>query len=116
MKSHVVILTLIGLSLMVVGLVSAHDDTCNIATVQALKECVKHASEEGHIDNSGITRSLLAKLDATESADEKDQISAAINLLEAFIHEVEAQAGKHIDWEHAQHMVEHAELVKEALS
>ncbi|MBM3237607.1 hypothetical protein FJZ31_15060 [Candidatus Poribacteria bacterium] len=116
MKSQAVILTLVGLSLMVVGLVLAHDDTCNEATVQALKECVKHASEEGHIDNSGITKSLLAKLDAAESAVKKNQLSAAINMLEAFIHEVEAQAGKHIEEQHAQHMVEHAERVKDELS
>ena len=58
----------------------------------------------------------MAKLDAAESAVEEGRLSAAINMLEAFIHEVEAQAGKHIEEQHAQHIVEHAELVKEALS
>jgi hypothetical protein len=43
------------------------------------------------------------------------QTSVAINDLQAFIHEVQTQAGKHIDALHAQHMVIHAQLVIQAL-
>ena len=114
MKLQFVVLTFVTLSLMGAAFALAHDCSHD-GTVQALRECVEHAAAEGHIDNPGITRSLLAKLDAAEAAIDRGQSSAAINKLEAFIREVEAQAGKHIVAEHAQHLVEHAELVIQAL-
>jgi len=77
-------------------------------TIDALQDCVSHALSMGHIDNAGIANSLLSKLDAAERAQERGRISVAISLLEAFIHDVEAQAGRHIDEAHANHMVEHA--------
>ncbi len=33
----------------------------------------------------------------------------------AFIHEVQAQVGKHIEQEHAEHLVMHAQVVIQAL-
>lgn len=36
-------------------------------------------------------------------------------LLNTIIHEVQAQAGKHIEQEHAQHLVLHAQMVMQAL-
>ena len=84
-------------------------------TIAALKDCVTHAVSIGHIDNAGIANSLLSKLDAAQSAQDRSQVSAAIALLHAFIHEVEAQAGQHIDETHANHMVEHASEVIAAL-
>ena len=85
-------------------------------TIAALEECVMHARAVGHIDNAGVANSLLSKLDAAQRAQDSARESAAISLLEAFIHAVDAQAGIHIDAMHAQHMVMHAEAVIATLS
>lgn len=84
-------------------------------TIAALTDCVNHAISIGHIDNAGIGNSLLSKLNAAQSAQDRNRSSVAISLLEAFIHEVEAQAGLHINEEHASYMVEHAGEVIAAL-
>ena len=84
-------------------------------TIAALPDCVNHALSIGHIDNAGIANSLLSKLDGAQRAQDRNQNAVAIALLKSFIHEVEAQAGKHIDETHADHMVEHAGEVIGAL-
>jgi hypothetical protein len=84
-------------------------------TIAALQDCVSHALSIGHIDNAGIANSLLSKLDAAERAQDRNKSSVAISILESFIQEVEAQAGKHIDEAHADHMVDHAGMVIAAL-
>lgn len=84
-------------------------------TIEALHHCVMHAVEMGHIDQSGIATSLLAKLSAAQAAVDSGRTDTAINILNAFIHEVEAQSGIHIEAEHAAHMISHAEMVIEAL-
>jgi len=119
MKSQFVVLMLVSLSLMAVGFAFAHDDhICphHEATVSALRTCVEHASAHGHVDSAGITKSLLAKLDAAQAAIDRGQPSTGINILEAFIHQVEGQSGNHIDAAHAEHLVSHAKLVIQALS
>lgn len=103
-----------ALSLMIVGSVSAQD-TCEEATIAALRTCVQHAVDEGHIDNHGIANSLFAKLDAAQRALDRGNTHGAVHQLEAFIHHVRAQSGKHIDAEHAEHMIHHAHLVIDAL-
>ena len=85
-------------------------------TVQSLRSCVLHARELAHIDNPGITRSLLAKLDAAATALERDQTAVAINILESFASEVGAQNGKHILAPHAAHLEMHARMVIDALN
>ncbi len=88
-------------------------------TVASLRACVQHAAEMGMIDNAGVATSLLAKLDAAQAALDRDGPNAhgtAVNLLEAFVNEVEAQAGKHVDAAHAEHMVMHARKVIDALA
>jgi hypothetical protein len=62
-----------------------------------------------------VTQSRLAKLDATQAAVDRHQPDVAVKVLGACIHEVEAQAGEHIEAEHAQHLVEHAQLVIQTL-
>jgi predicted negative regulator of RcsB-dependent stress response len=91
------------------------DDCVHIPTIASLEACVEHAAQQGFIDNQGITNSLLAKLDAAQAALDHGQTSVAINKLQAFVHEVQAQTGKHIVQEHAQHLVMHARLVIQAL-
>jgi len=80
-----------------------------------LEACVQHAADQGFIDNQGVTNSLFAKLGAAQAAFDRGQTGTAINLLNAFINEVQAQAGKHIDQMHAEHMVMHAQMVIRAL-
>ena len=80
-------------------------------TISALHDCVAHATEMGHIDNQGVAHSLLAKLDSAQAALDRNQPQVAVDKLTAFIHEVEAQAGKHIDAAHAAHMIMHAQAV-----
>jgi FIMAH domain-containing protein len=114
-------LLLVALTLLVLGLIApvparAQMDQCSHdATIQSLRTCVQHAAAEGHIDNQGVTRSLLAKLDAAEAAQGRGQPEVALNLLEAFVREVRAQSGKHILQEHAEHLLMHAQMVIRSL-
>ena len=80
-------------------------------TVQSLHDCVLHARQIGAINNDGIVASLLAKLDAAQAAVDRGQPKVAIQLLQAFIQEVEAQTNVHIAQPHAGHLVMHAEMV-----
>jgi hypothetical protein len=84
-------------------------------TIQSLQACVLHAAEMGFIDNAGVTGSLLAKLDAAASAADRGQPLVAVQAIQAFVNEVTAQAGTHIDTEHAEHMLAHAQAVIQAL-
>jgi hypothetical protein len=101
------------------GVSAAHaqgSDACPFgATIASLQLCVGHAAEMGFIDNQGVTGSLLAKLDAAAAADERGQPQVAVHTIQAFMHEVTAQAGRHIDAEHADHMLAHAQVVIQSL-
>jgi hypothetical protein len=85
-------------------------------TVAALRTCVLHATEHGHIDNTGVARALLARVDAAAHALAAERVASAANALESFIVFVNVQSGKHIDGEHAAHLRMHAEAVVAALS
>jgi FIMAH domain len=113
----VIVTALASFSLIATGTARAQTtDECGQATtIASLVACVEHCAQQGFINNQGVTNSLLAKLDAAQAAQDSGQTSAAINDLRAFVHEVQAQAGKHIVQEHAQHMVMHAQLVIQAL-
>ena len=86
------------------------------ATVQSLEACVEHAKANGYIDNQGISRSLLGKLDAAATAIERGQPEVASNILESVVNQLEAQDGKHIAAPHAGHLQDHAQMVIDALS
>ena len=107
----------VGFGLLTPKMVRAQTtDECPLTpTIASLTACVEHAAAEGLINNQGVANSLLAKLDAAQAAQDSGQMKTAINLLGAFIHEVQAQSGKHIDQTHAQHMVAHAQVVIQAL-
>jgi hypothetical protein len=125
MKQRLIVITVVlfalvafvGFNLLTPGTVRAQttDDCALTPTIASLATCVEHAASQGSITNQGVTNSLLAKLDAAQAAQDRGQTGTAINLLGAFIHEVQAQAGKHIDQVHAQHMVMHAQMVIQAL-
>ena len=113
----VLFVPLVGVGLLAPGTARAQtsDDCVHAPTISSLRTCVQHAAGQGFIDNQGVTNSLLAKLDAAQAAQDRGQTSVVINQLDAFIHEVQAQAGKHIDPMHAQHLVMHAQMVIQAL-
>ncbi len=118
MKVFLVILV-IGWGMMLTAPALAQaDDACahDVATIEALRECVNHALAHGFIDSVGIARSLLSQLDDAQAALDQGDISGAIDALNAFINHVQALAGKHIVAEHASHLIEHAQLVINSLS
>lgn len=92
------------------------DGCVHAPTIVSLQTCVEYAASHGIITSQGIARSLLAKLDAAEEALEDGHTAQAIEDLRAFIREVQAQSGKHIDPMHAQHLVSHARSVIQALN
>jgi hypothetical protein len=92
------------------------DDCPHTATIESLRTCVQHAADHGHIDNPGVVQSLIAKLNTAEAALDRRQDAVAINMLKAFVRELNAQSGKHIAVEHATHLRMHAEHVIASLS
>lgn len=118
MKSLLMALVLVALSFVAAAPTQAQDMTCphSAPTLADLHACVADAVAMGHIDNTGVARSLLAKIDAAQAAVDRGQTAVAIHQLEAFIHEVEAQSGKHIAAEHAAHMIHHAHMVIDVLN
>ncbi|UCH89332.1 MAG: right-handed parallel beta-helix repeat-containing protein [Thermoplasmata archaeon] len=64
---------------------------------------------------AGIENSLISKLNNALKSLEKGNIQAAMNQLEAFINEVEAQKGKKISEEDAELLIEAAMLIMETL-
>ena len=106
-----------GFGLLTAGTARAQaaDECGSATTIASLVTCVQHCKAQGFIDNRGVANSLLAKLHAAQAAEDRGQTATAVNLLDAFIHEVQAQAGKHIAQPHADHMVMHAQMVIQAL-
>lgn len=120
MKKTAFILFLVLLSLLAVNitLTQAEEMACpghDGSTIASLKECVLHAYHEGHITSRGIAISLVVKLDVAQWALDRGYVGFAINRLNSFIREVQAQSGKHIHADHAMHMIEHAQRVIAAL-
>ncbi|HEY3063013.1 MAG TPA: hypothetical protein VGL99_28910 [Chloroflexota bacterium] len=105
------------LTMLSTSLVSAQAvPTCPMTpTISALQDCVRHASEQGHITKPGVARSLLAELQVAQSALDRAHTRVAIAILEIFIREVRAQSGRSIEPEHAAHTIDHAQLVIQAL-
>lgn len=105
----------LGLAAPVPARAQAMDECPHPPTIASLQTCVEHAADAGHIDNRGIARSLIAKLDAAQAAFDREQTAVAIKGLEAFVRELDAQTGKHIVAEHAAHLRMHAQDVIAAL-
>jgi len=57
---------------------------------------IRQAFEEGKITNKGIANSLIAKLETAGKHLEKGKPKQAVNVLNAFLNELEAQHEKHI--------------------
>jgi len=63
----------------------------------------------------GTERSLLAKLNAAQGNVDAGQLQAACHSLGAFINEVDAQAGKKIDYDQADELVTTATVIRQLL-
>ena len=94
----------------------AHTCSHDMNTIESLHHCVNHALEMGHITNAGVANALLAKLNGAQAALDRGQPAVAVNKLNAFINQVQAQSGVHIDPMHAEHMIMHAQMVVAALT
>jgi hypothetical protein len=68
----------------------------DINLIDMLISDVNTAYEKGWIDNQGIANSLDQKLENAKNQLEKGKTNTAINMLSAFLNEVEAQKDKHL--------------------
>jgi hypothetical protein len=82
-----------------------------IVTPESIKEDVRYFLSVGDIKNKGLANSLLAKLNAAARAIERDQCPTAINIYNAFIHELNAQSGKGVAATAAAIMIADAEYL-----
>jgi 2',3'-cyclic-nucleotide 2'-phosphodiesterase (5'-nucleotidase family) len=82
-----------------------------IATSKSLVSSVNSFFTEGLIDNGGIQNSLLKKIGNAQKDIDKGKLDTAINKLEAFINEVQAQSGNHITVEAADLLIADAQWV-----
>jgi hypothetical protein len=88
-------------------------------TISGLMDLKHRLYAEGGIYGpgaEGIVQSLDAKLEAAQRNVDAGLLQAAINNLQAFIHEVEAQTGKHITPDATWLLVEDAQYIIIALS
>ena len=93
----------------------ATNECGSATTIDSLGTCVEHCKAQGFINDQGVANSLLVKLHAAQAAEDRGQTATAVNLLGAFINEVQAHASKHFAQPHADHMVMHAQMVISAL-
>jgi parallel beta-helix repeat protein len=80
-------------------------------TIDELRTETEDLGFDGEIDNKGIVKSLLAKLNVAQKLIENGKINQAKNILNAFINEVQAQSGKHITLKAADILIESAEYI-----
>ncbi len=83
-----------------------------VADLDSLRATILHLRALGEIDSDGITNSLLAKVDGAIDAMGRGQKNAAINKLDALIHELEAQSGKHVSEQAAQLLIGDTQYVQ----
>jgi Tol biopolymer transport system component len=67
-----------------------------IATPDGLIALINKLYEMGEIDNEGVKTSLIMKAKTVIRKVEQGQNDTAVNVLEAFVNELDAQEGKHI--------------------
>ncbi len=66
-------------------------------TTGSLMPSLQRACQEGSVDQHGICKSLMKKLEAAQAAHERGQHATEHNVLGAFTHELRAQGGKAVD-------------------
>jgi parallel beta-helix repeat protein len=81
-------------------------------TIEGLKTKIEELGSEGEIDNQGIVRSLIAKLNVAQKLVDKGKIGEAKRILEEdFIAQVQNLANIHITAEAADSLIESAEYI-----
>lgn len=86
-----------------------------IATIESLQGTVERLCKENYINKKGICNSLGQKLDAALAAQNRGRFNVAVNILQAFQHEVNAQTGKAIKLEAARILLMDSNYVIELL-
>ena len=84
-------------------------------TFDQLTKLVEQYYQEGLIDNQGIKNSLIKKLENAQAALGRGQPNVAKNILGAFVNEVQAQSGKHINATAASTLINCATLLANTL-
>jgi hypothetical protein len=69
----------------------------------------------GYIDRDRLAEKLLRKIDKVQASLDRGEVDDAIDKLEDFVEMVREQSGQHIDPMHADHLIEHAQMVIAAL-
>ena len=83
--------------------------------IASLKRITTKFYEKGEIDSQGTYRSLMQKLNAVEKDVAQDHNTSAINVLRAYINEVDAQTGKQISYFAASLMIGDANCITSSL-
>ena len=80
-------------------------------TIDELKTEIEELGSEGEIDNQGIVKSLIAKLNVAQKLADKGKMDEAITIFEAFIQQVQNLTAIHITPEAADLLIESAEYI-----
>jgi len=80
-------------------------------TIAELKTKVDELGSEGQIDNRGIVKSLIAKLDVAQKLVDNGKLDEAKMVLEDFIVQVQELSGIHITPEAADILIKSAEYI-----
>ncbi len=80
-------------------------------TTDELKTEIEELGSEGEIDNQGIVKSLMAKLNVAQKLVDKGKTDEAVNVLEDFIMQVQELSGIHITVEAADILIKSAEYI-----
>lgn len=113
------VLSLVLLSLAVPALAMNDEHNCihgHEDTVEGLIACFQNHIAMGHITDPDVAQGLLDKLYAAQNALARGQSRVAVNNLNALINQIEAQSGRALPENHAQHMIDHVERVIDSLS
>jgi parallel beta-helix repeat protein len=84
-------------------------------TLSGLKTKTEEFGSKGGIDNQGIVRSLVAKLNAAQKLVEKGKADDASHLLTSFVNQVQVLTEIHITKEAAEILVDSAEYLRSSL-
>jgi len=82
-----------------IGHADLNEIQSNSSLIDMMTDDVEDAYQKGWIYNRGIANSLSQKLENAKKQLEKGKTKQAVNMLNAFLNEVEAQNGKHINEE-----------------
>jgi hypothetical protein len=85
-------------------------------TIEDLIAYINKSYKTGSINNKGIANSLISKLETARVQLDKGKSKQAINALEAFLNELEAQKGKHVTIDVYEYLRENVGAIIEQIS